>query len=257
MAFAPSVLRPEARGVAPRAGVATRPGLRAPLTARAARMAFAPSVLRPEARGVAPRGVDLNLNEFDLSDATATDRKVGVSWQEADANVVIGDSFWAAIDGELPVFSEEDAELLRSVFNAKMSDRREEGASFVPPDSSAAYVEKLRELVEAEDKVRLDRVEKFLSPEFKRGEYDALFPPSWASVRIRDAQAKAELHERIDYLVEADELSNIVQSLAASFEKSTEDGAIFRIYEKGTLEVRTVQEHECEEVVGVVYSKRA
>merc|ERR1719463_832353 len=41
MAFAPSVLRPEARGVAPRAGVATRPGMRAPLTARAARMAFA------------------------------------------------------------------------------------------------------------------------------------------------------------------------------------------------------------------------
>merc|ERR1719436_934391 len=53
MAFAPSVLKPEARGVAPRAGVATRPGLRAPLMARAARMAFAPSVLRPEARGVA------------------------------------------------------------------------------------------------------------------------------------------------------------------------------------------------------------
>merc|ERR1712050_486666 len=179
------------------------------------------------------------------------------SWQEADAQVVIGDSFFAGIDGELPVFSEEDAELLRSVFNAKMSDRRGEGASFVPPDNSAAYVEKLRELVEAEDKVRLDRVEKFLSPEFKKGEYDALFPPSWASVQIMDAEAKAELHERVDYLAEADELSSIVESLAASFEKSTEDGSIFRIYEKGTLEIRTVQEHECEEVVGVVYSKRA
>merc|ERR1719432_455081 len=202
MAFAPSVLRPGAPARSGLAGVATRPGLRAPLTARAARMAFAPSVLRPEARGVAPRGVDLNLNEFDLSDAMATDRKVEASWQEADAQVVMGNTFFEGIDGELPVFKEEDAELLRAVFNPKMSDRREEGASFVPPDSSAAYVEKLRELVEAEDKVRLDRVEKFLSPEFKKGEYDALFPPAWASVQIASNEKKAELHEREDYLTE-------------------------------------------------------
>merc|ERR1712060_654987 len=170
---------------------------------------------------------------FDLSDATATDRKVEASWQE------------------------EDAEVLRAVFNPKMSDRREEGASFVPPDSSAAYVGKLRSLVEAEDKVRLERVEKFLSPEFKRGEYDALFPPTWATVNIVDVAAKVELHEREDYLAEAAELDNIVQSVGASFEKSTEDGSIFRIYEKGMLEVRTVQEFQGEEVVGVVYSKRA
>merc|ERR1712066_457953 len=97
------------------------------------------------------------------------------------------------------------------------------------------------ELVETEDKVRIERVEKFLSPEFRRGEYDALFPPTWATVRI----------------VDAGELDDIVQSASASFEKSTEDGSIFRIYEKGTLEVRTIQEFEGEEVVGVVYSKRA
>merc|ERR1719432_17193 len=257
MAFAPSVLRPGAPARSGLAGVATRPGLRAPLTARAARMAFAPSVLRPEARGVAPRGVDLNLNEFDLSDAMATDRKVEASWQEADAQVVMGSSFFEGIDGQLPAFKEEDAELLRAIFNPKMSDRREEGASFVPPDSSIAYVGKLRELVEAEDKVRIERVEKFLSPEFKRGEYDALFPPTWATVQIVDAAAQVELHEREDYLAEAAELDHIVQSVSASFEKSTEDGSIFRIYEKGTLEVRTVQEFEGEEVVGVVYSKRA
>merc|ERR1712217_756744 len=123
--------------------------------------------------------------------------------------------------------------------------------------SSVAYVGKLRELVEAEDKVRLDRVEKFLSPEFKRGEYDALFPPTWATVNIVDAGVKVELHEREDYLAEAAELDSIVGSVSASFEKSTEDGSIFRIYEKGALEVRTVQEFEGEEVVGVVYSKRA
>merc|ERR1712190_605467 len=92
-----------------------------------------------------------------------------------------------------------------------------------------AYVGKLREMVEAEDKVRLERVEKFLSPEFKRGEYDALFPPTWAAVQIVDAAAKVELHEREDYLAEAAELDHIVQSVSASFEKSTEDGSIFRI----------------------------
>jgi len=107
------------------------------------------------------------------------------------------------------------------------------------------------------DKVRIERVEKFLSPDFKRGEYNALFPPTWATVHIVDAAAKVELHEREEYLAEAAELDYIVQSVSASFEKSTEDGSIFRIYEKGTLEVRTVQEFEGEEVVGVVYSKRA
>merc|ERR1719499_490363 len=179
MAFAPSVLRPEARGVAPRAGVATRPGLRAPLTARAARMAFAPSVLRPEARGVAPRGVDLNLGEFDLSEAVETDRKVEASWSDEDANLVLGKMFWACIDGEIPAFAEDDEMLLRSVFNPKMSDRREEGDRFVPPDTDAAYIQRLRELVDEEDATREKRIEHFLSTSFVAGNAGELFPSSW------------------------------------------------------------------------------
>merc|ERR1740138_1625316 len=258
MAFAPSVLRPEARGVAPRAGVATRPGLRAPLTARAARMAFAPSVLRPEARGVAPRGVDLNLGEFDLSEATATDRHVEALWSEEEACLVLGKAFFECVDGfvtedGIKMFTAKDEKLLKTIFNPNMSDRREEGDRFVPPDNSFAYVQKLRNLVMEEESVQAKRTEHFFSTKFSASEAGALFPSSWTSqLQIARGGMKAvdELHARPEFLAEKSEVEEIKTSASKAFEKSTEDGMCFRIYRKGGLELRTTQAFDGEETVG-------
>merc|ERR1712050_525103 len=178
----------------------------------------APSVLRPEARGVAPRGVDLNLSEFDLSEAVETDRKIEASWSDEDAKVILGKTFWACIDGEIPAFAEEDEALLRSVFNPKMSDRREEGDAFVPQDTDAAYVQRLRELVDEEDAVREKRLVHFLSTSFIAGNAGELFPASWTdkvglSSDESDASVtSANLYAREEFLAEAAALRAIIAS---------------------------------------------
>lgn len=52
-------------------------------------------------------------------------------------------------------------------------------------------------------------------------------------------------------------LDEVLPVAAPEFQKSTEDGIIFRIYRLGSLEVRTIQEPEGQEEVGVVFSTRA
>merc|ERR1711972_357043 len=103
------------------AGVATRPGLRAPMTARAARMAFTPNVLRPEARGVPTKGVDLDLDKFSLTEATQVVGK-GETWGDADACVAVGKAFFSNLDSSESVFQAEDKKFLQAIFNPLMSD---------------------------------------------------------------------------------------------------------------------------------------
>jgi hypothetical protein len=202
------------------------------------------------------------LSEFDLSEAVETDRKVEASFSDEDAKVVLGKTFWACIDGEIPAFAEQDEMLLRSVFNPKMSDRREDGDAFVPPDTDAAYVQRLRELVDEEDAVREKRIAHFLSTSFIEGNAGEMFPSSWTDkvgLLSDDASAtSANLYAREDFLDEAAALRNIIASAAKpAFEQSTEDGTAFRIYKKGSIEVRTIQEHDGEETIGMVFSIRA
>lgn len=52
------------------------------------------------------------------------------------------------------------------------------------------------------------------------------------------------------------EAQAVLKSASPVFEKKTEDGATFRIYRAGSLEVRTTQEHAGEEVVGMVFAVR-
>merc|ERR1712039_127240 len=183
---------------------------------------------------------------------------------DEDAKVTLGKMFWACIDGEIPAFAEEDETLLRSVFNPKMSDRREEGDRFVPPDTDAAYVQRLRELVDEEDVVREKRIEHFLSTSFIAGNAGELFPSSWTDkvgLLSDDSVASASsanLYAREDFLAEAATLRSIIASAERpAFEQSTEDGTAFRIYKKGSIEVRTIQEHDGEETFGMVFSMRA
>merc|ERR1712084_185982 len=95
----------------------------------------------------APRGVDLDLGQFDLS--TLTDVSTGEVHREQ--NVAVSELFWSSIDDEMnKVFSEDDAQLLRAIFNSALSDRRDEGELFAPPDVRPDYVQRLRRLVTEE-----------------------------------------------------------------------------------------------------------
>merc|ERR1712050_541144 len=103
-----------------------------------------------------------------------------------------------------------------SVFNPKMSDRREEGDAFVPPDTDAAYVQRLRELVDEEDAVREKRIAHFLSSSFIAGNAGEFFPSSWTDkvgLLSDDSVASdtsANLYAREDFMAEAGALRSII-----------------------------------------------
>merc|ERR1712190_677111 len=57
--------------------------------------------------------------------------------------------------------------------------------------------------------------------------------------------------------MEAQVLEQVLKSATPTFDKKTEDETRFRIYKLGSLEVRTTQEPDGKEFVGVVYSVQA
>jgi len=146
--------------------------------------AFAPRML-----GVAPsaaplQGVDLRLDQFDLSEAKSVSLEAhGGSWgsqaQSLDKCVSVGSTFFACIDGPNNLFKPGDQALLQKVFNPALSDRRSEGELFVPPSASFSYVDTLRTLVKQEDEVRACRERAFFSQNFAMGCPGMLFPHSW------------------------------------------------------------------------------
>lgn len=212
----------------------------------------------------APKGVDLNLDQFSLDAPQQTaDGKWVCEPQSENTALAMANAFWSCIDAEQGnIFEEEDLALLKSVFNPHLSDRRSEGACFAPPDTSIACVNKLRSLVKEEAEIRHARTNHFFSAAFKFDRAGPLFPSSWTSSYGIAGTTSSEhvlsqpcsLQARSDYCDEADE---VLKSASPAFHKKTEDGMSFRIYRVGSLEVRTIQEHDGKETVGAVFSVRA
>merc|ERR1712151_329977 len=93
-----------------------------------------------------------------------------------------------------------------------------------------------------------------------------IFPASWMSSIELAARGclgpagraqKGHLQARPDYKAKAAAFDRILQSALPIFDKSTEDGLRFRIYNVGSLEVRTMQEYDGGETIGAVFSVRA
>jgi len=240
------------------------------LTSPVAARNFVPARFRTMTAGMTPQaslsagpqGVDLNLDQFNLTQAEMMEDEGAFLSQ--DVSFSIGASFFSTMGiakGGASCFKEQDAELLRAVFNPNLCDRREEGECFVPPDTRASYVRKLRKLVKEEQEVRAKRTEIFLGTSFVVGDAGPLFPASWTSsfeISRRKAEkglsaAPGPLHPRSDY---GEKAQQIIKSAKAMFDKTTEDGMRFRIYRVGSVEVRTTQMHEEDEVVGAVFSIR-
>jgi hypothetical protein len=133
-------------------------------------------------------------------------------------------------------------------------DRREEADLFVPPDTRAEYMQKLKVLIKKEAETQHERVEAFLSESFDMERPGAVFPSSWTSpFAIVDGGAlpKArELRARPDY---ASRSQDMLKSAVPKFDKTAEDGMRFRVYQTGSLEMRTTQEYGGKEAVGVVF----
>eukprot|EP00415_Alexandrium_ostenfeldii_P000832 UN0832 len=225
--------------------------LSAGLATRQFQRSFGPMGVQP----ARVAGVDLNLDEFNLSAPTDLER-MDICVQ-LDAGADITKAFWSSLDSESPTqFSNEDKNLLNRIFNPKLSDRRQEGDLFVPPDTSFAYVQKLRSLVKEEEAMLQKRKEQFCSTEFSADEPGALFPASWVSsvkLSCEDAKKDSELRARPEYKTQA-ALKKALETTAAVFDKIAEDGARFRMYKFASLDVRTVQEYDGEETIAAVFS---
>jgi len=199
-----------------------------------------------------PQGVDLNLDKFNLS-APVEGSQWGCSVQSTDFGANVGSSFWNSLKDS--TFSAEDRALMTRVFNPHLSDRKEEGDLFVPPPSSLSYLQKLRQLVKAEESIRQQRKEHFFSDKFDMDKVGSLFPSSWSpSVSISENQQVPRMVARPEYVAEANALKLALPSATDLFDKTAEDGTRFRAYRVGALEVRTVQEFEGDEVIGMVLS---
>jgi hypothetical protein len=238
-----------ARGVAPRVSAAlsmatsVTGGLRAPTMMRAA------SAMRA---GVpSARGVDLNLDDFNLTEAAAT-------WAGdlacVEAQAPIGEVFWSSLDGGATAFRDKDARLLREVFHPKLSDRRDESCSFVPPETSPVYLAKLSEQVKKEAAVREARAKHFVSGDFKEDDAGPLFPSSWqASFRIAGQQGPKKWLGCPPQFSEKAVFDWVVGAGKPIFDRSTEDGTFFRVYRRDSLEVRTIKEAGGKETLRAIY----
>jgi len=203
----------------------------------------------------APRGVDLNLDQFNLTTPVATEGDAWVA-EHGVKSAAMGNAFWASLDQDGAEFCAEDRKLLRAIYDPELSDRREEGDRFVPPDTSYNYVQRLRKLVQEEEDCREERVQHFFSAEFSTTAPGELFPSSWKpSVEVAEKKAENELHA-CHYEDQESELRRMLKSATPSFDKSTEEGIRFRIYNFGILEVRTTQQPDLgsSEMIGAVFS---
>lgn len=216
------------------------------------------------------QGVDLRLDSFDVTSAkhvSLETRMVTSDYvQTLDECTSIGDAFWACIEHDSEVFQEEDRSLFKEVFNPALSDRRQEGNCFTPPDVSYSYIMKLRALVKEEYLIRQQRKQCFFDKQFAMSEPGPLFPSSWTPsfeiargripVRVPEGQPPGVLQPRPEYNKGhvATLLSYILKVSAPVFDRSTEEGLRFRIYRIGSLEVRTTHELGTLEEIGAVFS---
>lgn len=224
----------------------------------------------PQRLGVAPaaglsavsrdaRGVDLNLDQFSLSSPVRMEE--GAAWiaEHGVKCSAMGSAFWSSLDGEESCFRPEDKQLLKAIYDPILSDRRQEGDRFVPPDTRFDYVQKLRTLVNEETACREKRVAAFLGDEFSITNPGSLFPSSWApSGKIDDGKSHSGPLHAVSFK-DQEKFGRMLKSITPSFDKTSEAGMRFRIYSLGDMEVRTTQEARqgSKEVIGAVFSKNA
>jgi hypothetical protein len=213
------------------------------------------------------QGVDLRLDQFDLSapKKVSLEAERGSLAKPVEECAAVGELFWKSLEGSSQALRESDRQLLRDIFNPALSDRRSEGDSFVPPDTSASYIARLRNLVKEEESVRLQRCNYFFSEDFTTLEPGPLFPSSWRPAfeiaRDRDSAEGSEerprgaLRSRPDF-IGLPFWEEVLQDTEADFDKCTEEGWRFRVYQLGCVEVRTVQEPNGMEEVGAIFSSR-
>jgi hypothetical protein len=228
----------------------------------------APGVAIVEIEPSTTRGVDLRLDSFDLSNPAKGDEDAPIAdCGPLEACVALGDGFWQSVEDKgtsvgLDVFADKDKSLLKQLFNPSLSDRRSEGECFIPPQSGEKYFRRIRNLLSEEESMRHQRLQHFLGDRFALEDPGPLFPTSWKPTSEISggaglAMGVQERRGTLQALCNTDIAVNIMKHASPVFDKRTEDGVEFRIYQAGLTEVRTTQKPGDLERVGAVFSIHA
>ncbi|OLP96686.1 hypothetical protein AK812_SmicGene21056 [Symbiodinium microadriaticum] len=231
---------------------------------------FMPQRFQLSQRGEMPQGVDLNLDQFNLTEVeqfAGTLPACSGDAKSLEARVTLGRAFLESLrSGFGKDVANDNKELLKGIFNPALADRMEEGDAFVPPDPNNSYISKVRGLVSEEQALLKKRKGAFSDRSFAPGSCGPEFPRSWTSrftmengvspavmMKLRSAMVQLQ----VDATFQQTLLNDVLPVAAPEFNKATEDGVVFRIYRIGSLEVRTIQEPGSSESVAVVFSTRA
>jgi len=164
--------------------------------------------------------------------------------------------FWESLNDE----NNQNAGLFKSIFRSRLADREKEHTFFIPPMPKESYLKKLQGLVDEEKAVQEKRRTRFLSKDFVPSAPGEFFPTSWKPnfqmhLGRGESVGAGGNAARGKRLVEsAADGKLIIENVKPMFDKRTEDFTRFRIYRRGNVEVRTIQEDgSSDEVIGVVF----
>jgi len=238
--------------------------------AQSSRPLFMPQRFQLGQRGEMPQGVDLNLDKFNLS----TEERFAGRLPPCSANAgslphrtALGKAFLQSLQQKSwPGVKAADQKLLLNVFAVPQCDRIEEGDAFIPPDPNMEYVTRVRHIVGEEESMRTRRKMRFADKGFSVSNPGLEFPRSWTSGFQLELDGKVPVTAptkfglskiEIDDVMRKHLLEDVLPCAASEFEKTAEDGGVYRIYKIGSLEVRTIQETEGPETICVVFSSGA
>lgn len=231
---------------------------------------FMPQRFQLGQRAEMPQGVDLNLDEFDLSkpDRFGSMPPCSGAPGSLETKVTLGRAFLQSLRArKYDELKPEHQEVLLKVFQSPQCDRTQEGDAFIVPDPNMEYTSKLRSHIHEENSLLERRKLHFCDKAFKVGNAGHDFPRSWTSrfqIEKDGLAPKTEASNKtglvkveMDKAYSASLVRDVLPTAAPEFQEKTEDGTCFCIYKIGSLEIRTTQERFAEEQIGVVYSSRA
>eukprot|EP00930_Biecheleria_cincta_P050348 TRINITY_DN354_c1_g1_i1.p1 TRINITY_DN354_c1_g1~~TRINITY_DN354_c1_g1_i1.p1 ORF type:complete len:1142 (+),score=241.95 TRINITY_DN354_c1_g1_i1:94-3519(+) len=220
------------------------------------------------ARDETPQGVDLNLDKFNLMEPDRMNNILpacSATLDSVEGRVSLGQIFLqnfqqSACSG----LKEEHKQLLKRILNPAICDRTEEGAAFVPPEPHLEYISRVRNLVSEESRILENRKAGFFAKDFVADSPGPEFPCTWTSQCqvAKEGRTPSRIAANQDRLMTIDVdaefqkflLSEVLPGVTPDFDKTTEDGVVFRIYSVGRLQIRTTEAQLGEEVVGAVFS---
>mmetsp|Transcript_52237 Transcript_52237/g.113805 ORF Transcript_52237/g.113805 Transcript_52237/m.113805 type:complete len:1026 (+) Transcript_52237:80-3157(+) len=216
-----------------------------------------------------PQGVDLNLSQFNLSEASQGTWVGMLQAPEQAKDLVMGsDTFFSMLQPGQQGLGDQDRELFAGVFQRAMSDRHEDGQKFLPPPTGPAYLGRLRALVKAEESIRAQRKALFCSVGFNAEAPGPLFPSAWASsievahnLNLQNSSAlllsNRDLRPRPDLMKQEAWLEEALASAEPIWEKCTEDKQTYSVYRFGSIEARCLAESDGKRTVVAVFSSGA